>query len=83
MIEHLILTAIPWVNYYSHFTDKETEAQRLVMSWQKAVRGAGGLGTAGGSKGRGPVSSQSAGDSSAGETTGSCGACCSQSGSHL
>lgn len=29
MIEHLILTVIPWVNYYSHFTDKEMEAQRL------------------------------------------------------
>lgn len=37
------------------------------MSWQRAVRGAGRLGTAGGSKGRGPVRSQSAGDSSAGD----------------
>lgn len=37
------------------------------MSWQRAVRGAGRLGTAGGSKGGGPVRSQSAGDSSAGD----------------
>lgn len=42
MTEHLILTAIPWVNYYFHFTDKETEAQRLVMSWQRAVSGGWG-----------------------------------------
>lgn len=29
MIEHLILTVIPRVNYYSHFTNEETEAERL------------------------------------------------------